>query len=93
MTLGVPVTGSAQSEPAQMIVLPWTALSSVNSKPAVWIVDPGDATVSLKPVEIANYETGRVVISGGLSPGDTVVVDGGKMLRPGQKVRLEGEQG
>lgn len=93
MTLGAPVTGFAQSEPAPMIVLPWTALSSVDGKPAVWIVDQGDATVSLGPVKIANYETGRVIISGGLSPGDTVVVDGGKMLRPGQKVRILGGQG
>jgi RND family efflux transporter MFP subunit len=93
MTLGAPVTGFAQSEPTPMIVLPWTALSAIDTKPAVWTVDQGDSTVSLRPVEIGNYETGRVVISGGLSPGDTVVVDGGKMLRPGQRVRIEGEQG
>jgi RND family efflux transporter MFP subunit len=93
MTLGAPVTGFAQSEPVPMIILPWAALSSIDDKPAVWVVDPGDATVSLKPVEIANYETGRVIISGGLAPGSTVVVDGAKMLRPGQKVHILGEQG
>jgi RND family efflux transporter MFP subunit len=93
MTLGAPVTGFAQSEPQPMIILPWTALSSIGGQPAVWIVDQGDATVSLRPVEVANYETGKVIISAGLSPGSTVVVDGAKMLRPGQKVRIEGEQG
>jgi multidrug efflux pump subunit AcrA (membrane-fusion protein) len=76
-----------------MIILPWTALSSIGGQPAVWIVDQADATVSLRPVEVANYETGKVIISAGLSPGSTVVVDGAKMLRPGQKVRIEGEQG
>jgi RND family efflux transporter MFP subunit len=92
MTLGAPVTGSAQSAPMQMIVLPWTALFAIDGNPAVWVVDPKDATVNLKPVKVATYETGRVIVSGGLENGETVVIDGGKLLRPGQKVTVEGGQ-
>ncbi len=92
MTLGAPVTGFAQSAPTKMIILPWTALFAIDGKPAVWVIDPKDETVTLKPVKVATYETGRVIISGGLDIGEMVVTDGGKMLRQGQKVTVEGGQ-
>ncbi|HWC20211.1 MAG TPA: hypothetical protein VG498_24565, partial [Terriglobales bacterium] len=52
----------------------------------VWIVDPKTRTVSLKPVSVAGYEAGTVLIKSGLAPGDRVVVDGGKLLSPDEPV-------
>ncbi|WP_244482320.1 MULTISPECIES: efflux RND transporter periplasmic adaptor subunit [unclassified Rhizobium] len=86
MTLGAPVTGFASSKPSKLVVLPWTSLSSLDGKPAVWVVNDKDNTVSRKPVKVASYETGRVLVAEGLSNGEAVVTEGGKMLRPGQTV-------
>ncbi|MCV9961541.1 efflux RND transporter periplasmic adaptor subunit [Pararhizobium sp. BT-229] len=92
MTLGAPVIGFASSQPVKLVILPWTSLSALDGKPAVWVVDQKDSTVNLKPVTVASYETGRVLISDGIAKGDTVVIDGGKMLRPGQVVDIAKEQ-
>ncbi|MCW0000864.1 efflux RND transporter periplasmic adaptor subunit [Pararhizobium sp. YC-54] len=92
MTLGAPVTGFASSKPAKLIILPWTSLSALDGKPAVWVVDGKDGTVSRKPVTVASYEIGRVLISEGIAKGEAVVVEGGKMLRPGQAVDVIKEQ-
>ena len=66
--------------------MPWQALSGVNGKPALWIVDTANNTVSLRPVEVASFETGTVLVSGGVEEGETYVADGTKLLRPGQTV-------
>lgn len=92
MTLGAPVTGFASSTPSKLVVLPWTSLSSLDGKPAVWVVNDKDSTVSRKPVKVASYETGRVLVAEGLSNGEAVVTEGGKMLRPGQTVYVIKEQ-
>lgn len=92
MTLGAPVTGFATSPPVKVLILPWTALSTLDGKPAVWVVKPDDKTVSLRPVTVSAYETGRVLVSDGVQPGEQVVVDGLKMLRPDQVVDVVKEQ-
>jgi RND family efflux transporter MFP subunit len=89
MTLGSAVAGTAKRKPVSQIALPWTALAAIGSKPAVWIVDPATDTASLKPVSISDYEAGAMWISGGLEPGERVVVDGCKLLSPGQRVTYE----
>ncbi|WP_429130259.1 efflux RND transporter periplasmic adaptor subunit [Ensifer sp. 4252] len=92
MTLGSSVTGVARFEPAKVIALPWTALTAADGKPAVWIVDPKDSTVSLKPIEVKTYESGRVLVASGLSVGDKVVAEGAKFLRPGLAVHAVAEE-
>jgi RND family efflux transporter MFP subunit len=92
MTLGSAIAGTAATKPASEITLPWTALTAAGSKPAVWIVDPGTNTVSLKPVTVGAYEAGAVLISHGLQPGDRVVIDGGKLLSSGQPVTYGEDQ-
>jgi membrane fusion protein, multidrug efflux system len=86
MTLGSPVAGSAGTKPVTEIIVPWSALMATGSKPAVWIVDPGTKTASLKPVTVGAYEAGTVLIKEGLAAGDRVVVNGGKLLSSGQPV-------
>jgi hypothetical protein len=39
---------------------------------------------------VESYETNAFVVSGGLTVGERVVTDGGKLLRPGQTVTYDG---
>jgi RND family efflux transporter MFP subunit len=86
MTLGSAVAGSAATKSAAGITLPWTALTAVGSKPAVWVVDRKTNTASLRPVIVGAYEAGAMLVKEGLEAGDRVVVDGGKLLSSGQPV-------
>jgi RND family efflux transporter MFP subunit len=92
MTLGSAVAGTVKTKAQQRIALPWTALMAAGSRPAVWIIDPATRTASLQPVKVGGYEAGGVLIEAGLKPGERVVIDGGKLLSPGQPVTYEGEQ-
>ena len=86
MALGSAVAGTALTKRAKDISLPWTALMSVGSQPAVWIVDATTKTARLKAVTVGGYKAGAVQITCGLEPGERVVVDGGKLLSPGEPV-------
>ena len=90
MTLGSALAGTAKRKPSVQISVPWTALMAIGPEPAVWIVDPQTKTVSLRPVTIDGYEAGAVTVQHGLEPGERVVVDGGKLLSPGQLVTFDG---
>lgn len=87
-TLGSVTFGCVRLAPRQVVLLSASALDSSTDSPAVWIVDPATLAVTLKPVSIASYETEKVVIDGGLEPGERVVTEGAKMLRPGQIVSI-----
>jgi RND family efflux transporter MFP subunit len=89
MTLGSAIVGTVRTRPAVEIALPWTALTATGSTPAVWTVDIRTRTASLKPVTVAAYQAGAVLIKAGLEPGERVVVDGGKLLSPGQPVTYD----
>ena len=86
MTLGSSVVGVGTLAPRRVAVVPWQALSGIDGKPALWIVDKANNTVSLRAVDVASFETGSVLVSGGVEEGETYVSDGTKLLRPGQSV-------
>jgi RND family efflux transporter MFP subunit len=88
MTLGAAVIGESRLQPRNRAIVPWSALSSENGQPAVWIIDPQSRTVSLKPITIEDYETGKVVVREGLHAGDVIVTAGAQFLRPRQRVAL-----
>ncbi len=90
MRLGATVTGSMRQNDMSGISIPASALTSSNSQPAVWIVDPASLTVSLRNVEFQHFDPATVVVSGGLHEGDIVVTAGVQALHPDQKVRLLG---
>ena len=89
MTLGSAIAGTVGTKATTEITLPWTALTAMGSKPAVWIVDPRTNAASLKPVTVGAYQAGAVMIKQGLEPGDRVVIDGGKLLSSGQPVTYD----
>jgi RND family efflux transporter MFP subunit len=88
MRLGSTVTGSVQLGAGQGIDIPASALTAANQRPAVWVLDPADNTVSLRNIEVLRYDLARVAVAEGLQPGDIVVTAGVQTLRPGQQVRL-----
>jgi len=90
MLLGATVTGEMQMEAKPLIDIPASALTEINQKPAVWVVDPANHTVSPRNVEVMRFDPGTVALSGGLDTGEIVVTAGVQALHPGQKVRLLG---
>src|SRR5437773_803419 len=88
MRLGATVVGQVKIQSEPVILIPGTALTQSEGKPAVWVVDPEKKTVSLRPVIIGRFNTSSVVVSDGLNDGDIVVTAGVQALRPGQQVRL-----
>lgn len=85
--IGTSITGRATIMTEDRIILPWTALSAKSDGPAVWVVDPDSATVSLRPVEIAGYGDDHIEVSEGLSEGETVVGAGSHLLYDGRAVQ------
>jgi RND family efflux transporter MFP subunit len=90
MRLGSTVTGHIRLSPPPGTEVPASAFTETNGHPAVWVFDRPTGTVSLRGVDVAQYEATGVVVSRGLDAGDVVVTAGVQMLRPGQKVRLLG---
>ncbi len=90
MRLGSTVNGTLKLDTAQVKALPASALTELNGKPAVWVVDPSHLTVALRTIGVVRFDPGSVVVSDGLEPGDIVVTAGVQALHPGQKVRLLG---
>jgi membrane fusion protein, multidrug efflux system len=86
MTLRAAVVGEGRLQPRKLAVVPWSAVSGGNGQPAVWTVDPQTRTVSLRPISIEGYETGKILVREGLHPGEMVVTGGAQFLRPQQVV-------
>jgi multidrug efflux system membrane fusion protein len=62
-------------ELSDALVIPQQAIRATGSGPAVFVVD-ASSHVQLRPVSIGFRSDGRASISRGLSPGETVVVEG-----------------
>jgi RND family efflux transporter MFP subunit len=88
MELGSTVTGSIKLSAPPGVELPSSALTESGGRPAVWVVDPKSETVSLRNVDVSQYEPAGIVVSQGLDAGEIVVTAGVQTLHPGQKVRL-----
>lgn len=87
MRLGMSVVGRFASPERRLAELPGAALFQQSGKPAVWVVDRGQQTVSLVPVTVSQLDAGRILIADGPAEGALVVTAGVQFLRPGQKVR------
>ncbi len=90
MRLGSTVNGRIQLDNDAVIEIPASALTSVNSQPAVWVVDPATQTVALRNIEVRRFSQATVGVASGLAAGEVVVTAGVQALHPGQKVRLLG---
>jgi membrane fusion protein, multidrug efflux system len=91
MRLGATVAGRIRLIAPPGLAVPASALTQESGRPAVWVVDPQNHTVSLRDVEVLRYDPAAIVISQGLETGELVVTAGVQTLHPGQKVRLLGD--
>ena len=91
VVFGTAVVGRLEVPQPAAISLPWTALTALNGKPAVWTVDPAALTVAQVPVTVSAYGGDVVLVSGGVQAGDIVVTDGSQLLFPGRSVAMIAE--
>ncbi|MEH0165168.1 efflux RND transporter periplasmic adaptor subunit [Roseateles microcysteis] len=70
-----------------IIKLPLAAVLELDGKSSVWLLDPATMTVKSQAVQVGGVDGNEVVIVGGLSTGQEVVVAGVHVLTTGQKVR------
>jgi RND family efflux transporter MFP subunit len=90
MLLGATVNGVLETPSTPIIDIPASALTRVNQRPAVWVVDPTSQTVSARNIEVLRYDPASVSVASGLDTGEIIVTAGVQALHPGQKVRLLG---
>lgn len=88
MRLGATVRGEVKLPALEGVPLPGPALFASDGQPAVWLFDRKSGTAQLRRVQVLRSESGGVLISRGLRPGDMVITAGVNTLRPNQKVRL-----
>jgi RND family efflux transporter MFP subunit len=84
MTADVALQGSKPADGA--ITIPATALFHQGEHPAVWVVNPGDSKLDLRPVTVARYGERDVLIAAGLKAGERVVMQGVHAVAAGEKV-------
>lgn len=84
--LGETVEGSVSVTEAAGFVLPWDAVASDVSGMAVWTVDAGTMRAALTPVQVQQFTSASVIVSGGLEEGMLVVGKGSHLLYAGRLV-------
>lgn len=87
MTAYVAFAGKTANE---MIKLPLTALFQDKSSTAVWVVENG--SVKLVPIQVGGTSGNDILVAGGIAPGQTIVTAGVNLLKPGQKVKILGDE-
>ena len=68
--------------------LPLSAVMQQQGQSAVWVLDRESMTVKAQPIQVAGADGNSLVVSSGLSAGQTVVTAGVHVLTTGQKVKL-----
>ena len=85
------VSAAAQDAAAAgpLIRLPLSAVrQQADGASAVWVFDAKASTVHSRPVKIAAMDGNTLVLSGGLEPGEQIVVTGTHVLSEGQSVTV-----
>ncbi|TXB68272.1 efflux RND transporter periplasmic adaptor subunit [Paracoccus aurantiacus] len=82
--LGASVRGRLKLSTGEAFEIPWTALTSGEGAPSVWVVRDGKA--ELRAVEIERFDDESVLLSGGVEAGEVVVGAGSQKLYPGRPV-------
>lgn len=85
-TIGEAVIGELRLTGRPVISVPWTALTSAEGAPAVWLLPEGSDRVELQQIEIEGFTRDRVEVASGLTGGDRVVAEGSHALFPGRQV-------
>jgi multidrug efflux pump subunit AcrA (membrane-fusion protein) len=88
VVFGTAVVGRLNVPHPAAITVPWSALSWLAGRPAVWKVDPAVLTVAQVPVTVSAYGGDSVTLSGGVQAGDVIVTAGSQLLFPGRSVTI-----
>ncbi len=88
MALGATVLGRGNLDAARAVTLPWGALFRWRGTPAIWVVDPADATVSVRQVAVESFTDDGMILKSGVADGERVVTAGIQFLHPGQRVTV-----
>ncbi len=67
-------------------LIPQSAVVQTEQGRLVWIAD-ADGKANMRPVQTANWIGANWVVTGGLKPGDAVIIDNLMKLRPGATVK------
>lgn len=87
--LGMTVTVTLKDKASDTVArLPLSALYNDGHGPSVWVADRESGKLSLKPVEVASYDSREVLVKSGIADGEAVVTLGVQKLDAGQKVRI-----
>ncbi len=73
-----------------LIRLPLTALLDDKNQTSIWVIENG--VVRSVPVQVGGVMGNEVVIASGVSAGQMIVTAGVNTLRPGQKVKVLGQE-
>ncbi|NOT65803.1 MAG: efflux RND transporter periplasmic adaptor subunit [Methylotenera sp.] len=84
MTAGVDFTENSAEE----IIIPATALTQLNGKKSVWVIDK-NGLANPREVAIGQYTENGIVITSGLQAGEMVAIAGVHTLIKGQKVKAK----
>ena len=69
-----------------VLTVPLSAVHEMDGEAALWVVDPEDSSVHLRPVALGAYGENRVPVLQGLAAGDWVVAAGVHLLLEGQRI-------
>ncbi|KFL37352.1 efflux RND transporter periplasmic adaptor subunit [Arenimonas donghaensis] len=69
-----------------VLTVPLSAVHEKDGEAALWVLDPADATVHLRPVALGAYGEDRVPVTQGLAAGEWVVAAGVHLLLEGQRI-------
>jgi RND family efflux transporter MFP subunit len=88
LQLGMTADVSLQAGHAaeNMVKIPVTALFHEDEHPAVWVVNPTDSKLALRPVTVARYDERDVLLADGLKAGERIVMQGVHTVSVGEKV-------
>jgi RND family efflux transporter MFP subunit len=89
LTIGATVVGDIEVLAGKSVTVPAAAMTREDGLPAVYLVDRGTSTLTRRKINVARFESDRVVVSSGLNAGEWIVTAGVSKLRPGQRVALD----
>ncbi len=69
-----------------VVTVPLSAVHEKDGGAALWVLDPADSSVHLRPVVLGAYGERRVPVLKGLAAGDWVVAAGVHLLLEGQRI-------
>lgn len=71
---------------SDIILIPQTATQEIQDKKFVYVLQ-SDNTIKHTEVQVSNLNDGKhYIVTGGLKPGDKIVVEGVQTLKDGQKI-------